>query len=125
MDINALTNVKLRKVEKINDSSKPVFTGLRRSHNDVNSLGFAEGEDAIKQYHKDVLDSNIEAWIDLIQDITFKTLFTPITVDDAKTLHDIYEHLHINKQTDLSSELKDKLSALESKLQVLLDIVIE
>ena len=48
-----------------------------------------------------------------------RTIFEPISIDDAKTLHQCYEELVLNKNSTLSEPIKQNLEQLESKIQVI------
>lgn len=64
----ALNNVRLKKVEKVNDSSQTLQKGAMYMHemrvliDRPEHTGFAETEEDVTKYQNDVLDLNIENW---------------------------------------------------------------
>ena len=94
-DSLGLHKVHLKKTNIVSDSSAPKLSGMNVfflaniNYNNNNKGFISEGD--IKKYQSDVLDVNLEYWIELLGDITFHTEFYPITKEDAQTFIDSYE----------------------------------
>jgi len=109
MDANQLSKVKLKKTV-VSDKSAPMLTGFI-------------SEEAIDNYQKDVLQVNLESWIDLIADITFYTQLYPLSMEDAQTFIDAYDHWEKTKSQELPVSLQSKVDSIESGLQKVINAV--
>ncbi len=83
----------------------------------LSSKAFAESEEALAAYQQTVLDLNIEEWFPHIQDLTFPTVFLPITLEDAAAFRDAYEHMLTAASEAFCPDLKQRLEGLEDRLQ--------
>jgi len=101
-----LQHVKLRKTEVVHDSSGPKLTGFI-------------SEDDVRKYQDDVLDVNMEFWVGLLGETTFRTEFYPIGLDDAQTFIECYEHFE--KKQEFPVELQQRLSKIEDGLQKVIE----
>lgn len=97
---------KLKQVEKeqIKDFSGPIL-----------EKNFNKKENDIK-----VLDYNIEAWSDLLEDVSMITKYCILTIEDGQHLHENYE-LTIKENCERTPELKAWVEDLTQRLQVTMD----
>jgi len=115
MDINKLTselgNVKLKHNDnQSKDRSAPKLTG------------FIDEKD-IQKYQSTVSLANVEEWIELIKDITFETLFHPITKEDANTFIEAFEFWEKSKAKEFPESIKSKLEKITKGLDEIMNCV--
>lgn len=93
----------------------------------LKSVYFADviEDQQVSQWHNTVLDINMEEWLHLIPEETFRTEFYEISVEDAKTFVAAYECRHVQSppMTELPASLQNKLNAIELGLQKVIDSV--
>eukprot|EP00455_Lapot_gusevi_P009699 TRINITY_DN14358_c0_g1_i3.p1 TRINITY_DN14358_c0_g1~~TRINITY_DN14358_c0_g1_i3.p1 ORF type:complete len:344 (-),score=101.32 TRINITY_DN14358_c0_g1_i3:104-1135(-) len=93
----------LRKIEQVNDRSNP-------------NLTVSNNEAEVAAYQQTVLDVNIEAWVELLGELTFPTHFLPLSHGDMAVLIDAYECNIKNPPVEFSAEMKTALADLEARL---------
>jgi hypothetical protein len=92
-----LLNKKLKKLEgPVRDYSNPKLAGFL-------------SETDVTKYQDTVLDLNIECWYDLIEPCTFKTVFCPISLADAKLFVQVYEKVFKDKPNACQDEMMSLL----------------
>eukprot|EP01156_Anaeramoeba_ignava_P002310 Anaeramoba_ignava/a218058_48.p1 GENE.a218058_48~~a218058_48.p1 ORF type:complete len:291 (+),score=100.80 a218058_48:7-879(+) len=98
-----LKKVQLKQTET-KDSSKPDITAKEYDENEI------------KIYQNKVLDINIEEWLDLIPEFTFKTKLFPLKYEDAELFFQAYE-LKMKENKELTENIKNQIEKLAENLQ--------
>jgi len=67
-----------------------------------------------------VLDYNIEQWSDVLEPVSFKTIYCELTIEDGKNFMAYYKSVHLDKK-GASEELQAWVQDLTSRLQPSMD----
>eukprot|EP01083_Nonionella_stella_P188565 695313_1 len=106
-----ISNVKLKKVQKVNDRSAAQLTGYLTN-------------DQIEEYDQYIESFDIEKWYEPLKDITFPTKYVQLKYEEGVTLKDISEQITTLKKqiastddADVQNKLKQQIKSIDlSKL---------
>ena len=106
----------LKKAETTSDKSGPKLAGY-------------VDESAINSYRQEVIESNIEAWLEPLGEHTFETYMIPLSIEDAIAIKLNY-HNDNGTEPDISDrmtaeEIASRLSNLQERVQQKIDEVLE
>lgn len=93
----------LRKTTVTHDTSPPLLTTY-----------FAETPAEISSYQECALDINLEQWVHLIPDYTFRTMFLPISLENAQTF--VYAFEAFSPEDSISGTNAENLISLQFDL---------
>eukprot|EP00698_Gefionella_okellyi_P003716 TRINITY_DN13463_c0_g1_i1.p1 TRINITY_DN13463_c0_g1~~TRINITY_DN13463_c0_g1_i1.p1 ORF type:complete len:327 (+),score=71.37 TRINITY_DN13463_c0_g1_i1:53-1033(+) len=82
-----------------------------------------ESKQGLEVYHDRVLNSNIERWLPLVEQVTFKTTFVPITREEAASF--IASYQAYDAKSDLTDDDAANLARLTEKLQLGIDSLMQ
>ncbi|KAJ6254512.1 cell division cycle protein [Anaeramoeba flamelloides] len=100
---------KLKKNKIQNNCEKPTFNMMT--------------EEDLSQFQKEQLDINIEEWLDLIPEYTFKTEYYPLPMELGKLFMEAYETRQ--KTGKITEEIKEKLKEYANSIQKVIERVKE
>jgi len=77
------------------------------------------GQEAADIINSKVRGADIEQWYDALKDVTYETVFLPITIEEGKAMVEIYD----SKDTgaSVSPQLNETIRAMTSKLQTVMN----
>ncbi|KAJ5078860.1 cell division cycle protein [Anaeramoeba ignava] len=104
--LSQIKKVQLKKQVVIDDRSAPI-------------LQTKVSKEEVENYHSSVLNANIENWINLISEFTFKTKFFNLTTKNAELLIEIYKYY--KQHLKISEEFSEKLNPIANQLQEVID----
>jgi len=79
----------------------------------------AQATEARDTINKHVREADIEEWYEALKDVTYETIYCPITLDEGQAMVDVYENNELGKETP--GHLQAKIAAMTTKLQATMD----